>query len=181
MDATLFKRVFASLLGALMIAFGAVGAHAQSTDQGAAQARVVQGLNITKVDDLAFGQIVAGDAGGTVTINSATGNATQLGGARMLPSTRHRGKFTSNAQLGVLFIINGDPAVTLVRNGGGGSMTATLNYSPASGIGLVGLITVNLVAISPTQEIDVGGTLTVAGNQPPGDYSGTFDVTITYL
>jgi hypothetical protein len=31
-----------------------------------------------------------------------------------------------------------------------------------------------------TQQLSLGGTLNVAANQPDGDYSGTFSVTVTY-
>lgn len=159
----------------------AAPAWAQSTDQGVSTATVVQSLQVTKVDDLAFGPILSGDLGGTINIDAATGTVTSGGDVSALPGARNRAKFTANAPLGMLFLIVGDPATTLTRSGGGGSMIATLDYSAASGIGTLPLPPYQLMAIAATQEIDVGGTLTVGAAQAPGDYSGTFSLTVTYL
>ena len=154
---------------------------AQDSDQGTSTATIVQNLTLTKVDDLAFGSVVAGDAGGTVSINAGTGAVTQVGDVRILASVRNRGRFAATAPLGILYVMNGDPTVTLNRVGGGGSMVATLQYRAGSGIAPLPLAPATLMVIAPNQDINVGGTLAVSPAQPAGDYEGTFNLTLLYL
>ena len=156
-------------------------AAAQVNVQGSSSARIANNLTLTNVDDLAYGAIVAGDAGGTVSINASNGAVTQVGDVRTLASVRHRGKFALKAPLGVLLLIGGDPTVTLNRIGGGGTMTAALQYRAGSGIGSLPLAPATLMVIAPDQTINVGGTLTVAPAQAAGDYTGTYSLSVIYL
>lgn len=181
MQSPLPIRSASALLAAPLCLFGATQAAAENSDDGASQATIVSGIAISNTSDLAFGSIIAGDAGGTVTIDASNGTASQIGETRLLPGPRGRARFVSNAPAGQLFLMVGDPATTLNRSGGGGTMTATLDYHANSGIGLVGGLFPSYVAILPSQEILVGGTLAVGGDQQIGDYAGSFTITMTYL
>lgn len=130
-------------------------------------------IHATLVQNMAFGAFSQGAAGGTVTINTdgsrtATGDVVLLNLGYTFNAATFR--ITANQGTVVSIILGAD--VTLPGSGGG-SMTLHLNgTNPASPF----VITVN----PPTYTtIDISGTLTV-GNQaasPPGDYSGTFDIT----
>ena len=62
------------------------------------------------------------------------------------------------------------PTSISISNGGGGSMTVdTFTGSKASG-----------TLVSGSDTFNVGGTLSVTANQPTGEYTGTFSVTVEY-
>ena len=69
------------------------------------------------------------------------------------------------------------------RAGGGApAMTATLTRAmTTSGGGIILLGSSATLLPSGVQTYYVGGTLSVPANQPAGDYSGTFTLTVNYL
>ena len=72
---------------------------------------------------------------------------------------------------------------TLTRAGGGApALTATLTRAmTTSGGGIILLGSSATLLPSGVQTYYVGGTLSVPANQPEGDYSGTFTLTVNYL
>ena len=83
---------------------------------------------------------------------------------------------------GILLItVSGDTSVTLTRTGGGApAMTASLVRAATTSGGGIALLGGTLLP-SGVQTYYVGGTLNVGANQPAGDYSGTFQLTVNYL
>ena len=59
-------------------------------------------------------------------------------------------------------------------------MNATLVRAASTGGGGITLINTTLLP-SGLQTYYIGGTLSVGANQLPGDYSGTFALTVNYL
>ena len=123
---------------------------------------------------LSFGAFYHGAVGGTVTVNpssvrSSTGDVVLLGlaypfSAAMFEVHAHRGTV-----IGILF----GPDVSLIGTPSG-SMTLRIDSSnPTSPF----VSTVNFNVPIP---LYIGGTLTVGNSvaNPPGSYSGTFDITI---
>lgn len=160
------KSIYRILLGtlALIVLIPAAGM-AQTSDSATAtaNANIVAPITITWAADLDFGDIVAdATSAGTVTVDLA-GAATavtvqSLGGSAAAA-------FTVTGESGMAYDVTADPTVTLT--GTGVDMTATLN--PDCGGCIVG-----------TDDVLVGGELTVGAGQLAGGYSGTFNVTVSY-
>jgi predicted RecA/RadA family phage recombinase len=131
-------------------------------------------IAISNAGALAFGKFAAG-SGGTVTV-STSGARTSSGGVVLL---------SSGAGAAAAFNIS-DPdtgnltktyIITLPANGtvalasGSNSMAVNDFVSDPSG---------SSIMVTGTQTLTVGATLSVGANQPVGNYSGSFSVTVNY-
>lgn len=164
-------------------ALAAAPAHAAGSN-GAAKASIIEPLSLTNTADLDFGTLISGTSGGTVTINPSTNAQTSAGGVTPVGGSAHRATFYGAARIGLIVTINGSNTATLTRVGGGAApMTANLTRTYGSGFNVITLPIVGAVTIIATglQTYYVGGTLNVPANQPDGDYSGTFNLTVNYL
>lgn len=136
---------------------------------GLAQAK--QTLSSTR--SLVFGRFVA-RTGGTVTVSPA-GVRTSGGAVLLLSSTPGSAGFSwsdnspANANKTCLIGLPADGTVTLTS--GANTMAVNGFTSTPSGTSLMS---------GGTLQISVGATLSVGANQPPGNYSGSFSVTIVY-
>lgn len=145
-----------------------------------ANAAVVRPNTLIKTDDLDFGTMVSGTTGGTVTINAVTGARTTSGGVTPVGAGTQRAIFQGTGGI-LLITVSGDTSVTLTRAGGGATaLTASLVRAASTSGGGVVLLGATLLP-SGVQTYYIGGTLTVPANQPAGDYSGTFTLTVNYL
>lgn len=131
--------------------------------------------SVVKNQDLTFGTFCpTSSSGGTVTVSN-TGIRSATGNVFLFASSYTQATFTfsaGNRNRNIYSITTNSPR-TLLRTGGGGSMTLTLGpRSPAT-------FTVNK---NNTRLISVGGTLTVGSivANPPGNYSATFALTFNY-
>ena len=179
---------FTATLRRLTIAAAAVAglcAPAQAADfGGTAEVVVVQPLTLVKTGDLDFGRMLSGTTGGTVTINPSTNARTTTGGVTPVGGGAQRATFQGAARVGLIVTITGSNTATLARAGGGATpLNATLTRTFGSGVNVVTLPLVGTVTVvaAGVQTYYVGGTLTVPANQPAGDYSGTFTLTVNYL
>jgi hypothetical protein len=164
-------------------AFAAAPAAAEpAIADASALVEVDNALLLESTQDLEFGKIAVTGAGGTVTIAPATDSASAVGNVAAY-GVQHRAVFVSRAPIGTLALVSLDPSVTLTRVSGTETMTATLNR--ANGPGLINALFAGLpIAIKSTtaeQFIYVGGSLTVAGGQVEGVYTGQFDLMLSYL
>lgn len=126
---------------------------------------------VTTTSNLAFGKFVA-DTGGTITIGTQ-GQRSRTGGVMLLGG----GAVTA-------------AAFSLTESGTGTALkfttislpdTATMS-SGANTMTLSGFVSdpANTVLGTGRTTVQVGATLTVAPNQAPGNYSGSFTVTVNY-
>ena len=122
---------------------------------------------------LSFGAFVAG-TGGTIAVTSGSARG-RTGGVMLLP----QGGIATTAQFSVTGNTGDRYAITLPANdtvvlsdGNNHSMAVNkfVSYSGATGA-LPG---------GGTQILSVGATLTVSPAQPPGNYAGSFSVTVNY-
>lgn len=154
---------------------------AQAT--GTAQAVVVTRLSLLKVEDLNFGQIVAGTTAGTIVINpdgtrSRTGGVMAIGDGFNPASFAGYGFRNQTVQISV-----GSNTPTIRRVGGTETMrfdTFTIGSAPPTTL----TTTPRTFRINSTTGMfafDLGATLRVGARQAPGMYTGTFSVTISYL
>ncbi len=162
-------------------ALAALCAPAHAADMpGTANATVVRPNTLVKTEDLDFGTLVSGSTGGTATIDAVTGARTTGGGTTSVGAGFQRAQFQGTGGI-LLITVSGSTSVTLSRAGGGATpMTATLVRAASTSGGGIALLGGTLLP-SGVQTYYIGGTLTVPANQPDGDYSGTFTLTVNYL
>jgi hypothetical protein len=130
-------------------------------------------LEVTINQNLSFGAFTQGPAGGSITVSSSSARSTSgdvilLNLGYLFYAATYR--LSANAGT-VVSILNGPDAVLPGSNGG--SMTLHIGLSnPVSPF----VLPTTYPAFSL---MNLGGTLTVGnpGSNPPGNYSGTFDIT----
>ena len=159
----------------------AAPALAQSGTQAQAEAIVLRPLSFFKVNDLDFGDIIPSANAGTVTIEP-DGSRSRTGGVTLAGDGGEPARFAGlgifnrqvNISLGSNMIwITGPGTRMRVRNFEIGSTpTAILSTTPTR---------FRISSPLGNYNFPVGGTLEVGANQAPGDYSGTFTITLNYL
>lgn len=139
----------------------------------AAGAPVVPDKNISTISDLAFGRLIAA-GGGAVTV-APSGSRTRTGAVVLLASSATPARFAVTSQNPT-----NDNKIYVLTLPPNGSVSLV---SGANSMGVTNFIS-NFPAGSPlppgNQTVRVGATLQVAPNQPPGTYSGSFNVTVEY-
>jgi hypothetical protein len=127
-------------------------------------------IALQKTADLAFGNILAGATAGTVVL-APEGTRTAGGGATALAGSFSAAAFIVSGSPSALYAIV-LPAGPVPLNSGGSSVDAVAFTSTPALKG----------ALDPLgqQSLSVGATLNVGANQPPGTYTGTFQVTVLY-
>jgi len=163
--------IFASLLVIVAVSKTSQAQVPQSTATATASAQIVQPLVITKVADLAFGNIAAGTASGTVVIDT-DGNRMGDGGITLITA----GSVSNAAN----FSLTGYPEATFTIE----LPTSILITSDDNQMTVDNFVS-SLGETSSLDEmgeanLNVGATLNVEPNQAPGLYEGTFDVTVAY-
>lgn len=147
------------------------GQNYQDETSATASANIIQAISVTKARDLNFGNIVYSGAG-TVTIASTAAGTPSYSAAVYAPAgvegTRESAQFNVTGLSGAKFSFVVDESVTLSH--GDDTMTATLSSDQSE----------NIVLTGGNATVYVGGVLSVGAEQPAGEYSGTFDVTVTY-
>ncbi|HZL10432.1 MAG TPA: DUF4402 domain-containing protein [Prolixibacteraceae bacterium] len=154
------------VLGLSGVSFG------QSTETKAvsATAKIISPLTVTKTGDIIFGSIVPDLTAGTVDISTdATATRTPSGAIACI-GTFSNAKFTVGGETLSTYSVS-LPATVTLTDGVGTNMIGTLSMS-ANAAG-------NQIA---TADFYVGASLAVgtAAAQLAGDYTGTFDVTVSY-
>ena len=129
-------------------------------------------MAIQNNQELSFGSFVAG-SGGSVTV-STSGARSASGGVLLIPSSAGAAaQFTVSGDANATYTIQlpGNDFVKL--SGPGGDMF--INEFTGSPSGAAGQL-----SAGGSQSLSVGGTLNVASGQSPGEYSGSFTVTVDY-
>lgn len=138
---------------------------------GVSAANAQVALHTTR--NLEFGKFVAG-AGGTLSVDT-NGMRSRSGGVVLLSSSAASASFNvsdatpANANKVYLITLPGNGTAALTS--GANSMTLSNFVSAPSATGML---------TGGSQVVLVGATLSVGANQPPGNYSGTFMVTVEY-
>lgn len=135
-----------------------------------AQGKPEATIRITRQSDLAFGTLIAGPSGGTVTVTPEGIRTDQ--GVFAIPGAFNAARFQVEASLPKKYMILLPSTATLTREGGGASMTVDAFASNPAVKGQVDMP-------AKTGELLVGATLHVAPGQMPGSYRGSYFVTVT--
>jgi spore coat protein U-like protein len=186
----LLRKAAAAALGLLAVAT-APAAQAQS-DDGIAKVAVVSRLSFINVEELEFGTLLSGPTAGSVTV-SPTGVRTATGGVTLVGGLVQPARFAGQGRFNQIVLISlVTSPTTLTRVGGtetmrldtltiGSTPTAVLTTSPMSfRIGRDTGIPPGGGRPTGIFNFPIGGTLRVNANQVPGDYVGTFSVTLNY-
>lgn len=165
------------LLGAATIAAAALGASPAAavtpTTQADGKALVLIPLTLTKIDDLDFGSVVPSAVPGTVTIDASSGARTATGGVTLVPSDAgFHAYFGGAGSPSQQVLIALSPPVNLANSAG--------DKIPVVGLTLDGPPMRTIDPVSRAFFVGVGGTLSIAANQPTGTYSADFWVTAVY-
>nr|WP_041383305.1 DUF4402 domain-containing protein [Sphingopyxis alaskensis] len=170
-----------SALAMLIASAAAPPALAQSTTQAEAEAIVLRPLSFFKVNDLDFGDIIPSNSAGTVTIEpdgsrSRTGGVTLVGDGGAPARFAGLGSFNRQVDISLgsnAIWITGPGTRMRVRTFEIGSTpTAILSTRPTR---------FRITSPLGNYNFPVGATLEVGANQAPGEYSGTFTITLNYL
>ena len=151
------------------------------TATATAKAIVLRPLSFFAIQDMNLGDIIPGAGGGTVRLYP-NGTRTSTGTIVLSGSSHQPARFvglgTPNEQISMTV-----PAATVYLTGPGAPMPLT-NFEIGSTptVILSGTPTFFRIASAIGNfNFPVGATLTVAANQTPGNYSGTFSITLNYL
>jgi hypothetical protein len=168
----------AIVLTALFTVANSASAQGNGNANANGKTKIVAGLSLAKTQDLQFGQIVRSAVAGTITLDATSANRVAAGGVTIGQNAGNTAaRFTATGEPGYLYTVTlPASAVTLTKTVTSGtaptltvsSFTSTL----ASGLGTL--------AVDGTQSFNVGGTLNVGANQETGDYTGQFNVTVSY-
>ena len=168
-----YFRSTSNLVGCAVLALSiaAAGSAIAAEDTAVATGTVIAPIQITKTADLVFGSFAAGAGGGTVTIS--TGGARGKSGDVVLAGTAGAAaKFDVSGEGGMTYSIALTPAA-LTRSGGTETMAFTAESDITSG-------TLSGTGGAGAQSFFVGGVLTVAAGQVPGNYVGSVKATVAY-
>ena len=138
-------------------------------------AEIAKPSTVQRLQDLQFGDIIAGSTISTVVINPSTDSRSiQTGNATAFGGTVSAAQFQVSARPLLYYQINVPSSTTLTRNGGSQTMLVDNFTLNGASIRLLPLFT-------SIGNFKVGGRLTVGAAQEPGQYDGSFTVTVNYL
>jgi hypothetical protein len=169
----------------LLLAAGLVSGQAMGQDEASAEAEVkatiLAPIVLANNNGMSFGNIFATANGGVITLTPAatpdrtesvtgllsTNSPSQFSETASVSSA----KFTVTGEVDATYTVSFDEASVTLGSAGN---TMTVNDFTTN-------LTDNAGALTDgSQEFYVGAALTVEGSQAPGDYTGTFDVTVNY-
>ncbi len=176
----------AGVVTALFAAAVATPAMAQQTQgptgtrQAEAKTVVLRQLSFFRVQDLDFGDIIPGPTAGVVRI-FPDGTRTTTGGVAVVNTTHQPARFAGMGSFNQQVLIS-ISANSIQLTGPGAPMTASQFE--------IGSTPTAILSTAPTRfritsangqfAFPVGARLAVGANQAPGDYSGTFAITLNY-
>ncbi len=180
-------RKLTALLVAVGMVFGASGMAMAAGDTATASGVTATATIITPISientgptGLAFGNIVATSAGGTVVVPAIGGTPTRTGDAALRTAslgTVTAAKFTATGESGAAYNVTLPVNGVVTNTTGSGAETMALSDFAsmlADGATSPGTLT------GGSEVFYVGATLTVASAQVAGSYSGTFNVSVDY-
>jgi hypothetical protein len=174
------KTIITWSLAAAAFAFTTQSASAQSaTGTVSASATVLAYLDVTKVDDVAFGQINPG-SGATLTPGGSVGAGQSIGVLKI----DHNSDVIVSASVPSALTLSGAPDLPVAFSCGYSSASSGALDSGASGCNAMANRTGNGDGTTKTSYIQIGGAISSGDttNRIPGTYTGSvvFTITATY-
>lgn len=144
-------------------------AAAAETAPAESKARILRPINFAILLEMNFGDVIAGPAGGTVTLNPADGSRDCASGGMVCTGTHSIARLVLTGSDAVVTVTY-DPSFMIT--GPGDPMTVTPLFAGGSGA--------QVTLTGGTSVIDFGAILAVGANQTDGQYSGDFTVNVNY-
>lgn len=172
------KNISKILAAATVILFSAAAteASAQATATASATATIVTPIDLSKVDDMNFGNVAvhATDPGTVILAPAGTRSATAGVTLPATVGTVTAASFTVSGQASYTYAITLPQSASSLSDGGSNTMSVDTWTSSPSATGTL--------SSSGTETLTVGGTLHVAGGQAAGTYTtgSDFSVTVNY-
>ncbi len=151
----------------------ATPAHAQAAPSKPS-VEVLRPLTFQKRDDLDFGIVVPGAVGGSVQVTPG-GVVNLSGDVRVVGTDAHPAQYVTTGGANKIVLIGTQVATLALKRAGGGAPDILVNWGGAP------IRAYFRLTQSGVHAFVLGGTITVAGGQPAGDYSGDFQITATYF
>ena len=167
---TLFAGMLALATGMIATPLSAQ-ANTSASTPGTSNARVVEPISITPINDLRFGTLVRPATAGIIEVapdGTVTGNLDFT----VYPGGRGPARFTVLGERNRRFIVFTPNTIT-ISNG-----ATTMQVDRFRDNRTLGFARFDAAG---SFDLYVGGRLNVNANQQVGTYSGTFDVTVLYL
>lgn len=175
-----FGKIFAA---ALLVGGASAPALAQLSDSESttSSVRIIQGISLTKVSNLAFGTVVRPSSGSnTVTISTTSDTPALTGGGDgvlLSSGTKTRASYTAAGEGGQSVSIT-VPATVTMNGSVSGSIVVTLTSEAATDTLTGALGTTG--GFSGDGTLYVGGAFAVSSSTVSGDYTGSFSTTLAY-
>lgn len=167
------KKVTIILSSIILMTIASLSVKAQATsatDDAIATARIITPITLTNTQGLAFGNIAASGAIGTVTISPAGARSHSGGVTPSVIGTFNNAIYSATGEANATYTIT-LPASVSITDGTNNMLVNGFTSDPAA---------TGLFSGTGTQTINVGATVNVGASQVTGNYSGTYDVTIAY-
>lgn len=167
------RKINTAAMLVLLTSLLSAGIAAAATDSSTASAEIVSAIAISNTTGLNFGQIAPSGVAGTVSISTA-GVRTSSGGVTLGNQVS-----VSACSFDVTGAPNNTYSITLPADG---TITLTSGGSPAMAVDsfVSSPDTTGTLNGAGAQTLLVGATLSVGVNQPNGNYTGMFNVTVAY-
>ena len=167
------KKVTIILVGVLMSIFSLnafADGGSNATANATASARIIKPIVLTNNQALIFGNIASSATLGTVSISTANVRTSSGGVTPSAVGDFKQAIYAASGEDNATYSILLPGTVTITS--GSNNMEVT-NFVSDPG-------TTGTLSAAGTQTINLGATLNVGPNQPTGDYTGTYNVTIAY-
>ncbi|HEX7029954.1 MAG TPA: DUF4402 domain-containing protein [Gammaproteobacteria bacterium] len=128
-------------------------------------------FEVVNTQEIAFGAIVSGPLGGTVTVTPAGSRSCSVSLTCLAQSPAHPARFTVSGDPSMNFVIS-LPLTATLSDGAGNTMLIDNFEDSLGGTGMFNTL--------GQASFTVGGTLNVEPGQAASGYSGSFTVTVMY-
>ncbi len=180
--AALTLRICVTAAVLAFVSPGLAYAQAGSADpefEGGAGAVVVNGLAVRRRQDLWFGTIAPNlTASGTVRVNRGRNNDSTCDTVLVCLRPGNRARFTVIGEPDLIVLIDGPDSITL--QGPGGATMLVDSFTGAGSGNNTEWRGWQRLRPAGFNRFNVGATLHVNPNQPPGEYVGVFTITVSY-
>jgi hypothetical protein len=166
--------LIAVALGAAAFSGPAAAAPVSATQNSNGKALILVPLTLTKIDDLEFGSIITSGTSGIVALSPDTSARTFTGGLLGTSAPAKRAYFAGAGTPSQQVVIVVTPPAQLKDSNGDTIDVLALTLDNSGNP----IRTVD--ATSRAFYVGVGGIISIAANQPDGDYYATFKVTANY-
>lgn len=164
---------FLALSAVATLGLAATGAQAQSVNSvtTTAKVKILQPITVTEANALNFGTVIV-NAAGTVTLPATAAGVSACTGPTCVANTSSSGRFTVSGTKNEDFTATVDKTVNMTEAGG-----AVIPVTLTTNLPLTGK---PKLSAAGAYALNVGGSFAVTPAQVGGDYTGNYNVSVSY-